>query len=108
MKLFMWIVFGPKEYAIWPKKDYYLTEFMVNIWSLHWEYQLQINLFVQRLRTNFVLGILWWFIYSSELSLNTEWDKFQDLERSSKICYWLYGFWFGIENEMIHFHFRNL
>jgi len=32
-----------------PKKGYYLTKLIVNIWSLHWEYQLQINFSVQRL-----------------------------------------------------------
>ena len=32
-----------------PKKDCYLFELIVNIWSLRWECQLQINFSVQRL-----------------------------------------------------------
>jgi len=52
----MWIIVGPK-------KDYDLIEFIVNIWSLCWEYQLQINFSIQRLWINVVLGILWWVCY---------------------------------------------
>jgi len=52
----MWIIVSPK-------KDYDLTEFIVNILSLCWEYQLQINFSVQRLWINGVLGILWWVCY---------------------------------------------
>ena len=53
----MWIIVGPK-------KDYCLTKFIVNIWSLYWEYQLQINFSIQRLGINGVLGILWWVYFT--------------------------------------------
>ena len=39
---------------------YCLIGFIINIWLLHQEYHLQINISVQRLNINVVLGILWW------------------------------------------------
>ena len=59
----MWIIVGPK-------KDYNLTEFIVNTWSLHWEYQLQINFSIQRLWIKVVLGILWWVCYVNYFAMS--------------------------------------